>query len=111
LFLLEPAPFTSERFKEVATYLKETCGVRSAISLILFVSLCAAASARATGPHHPARGRSRCPSLRHPDKIRPHPHPRNSAPPWTSPPRLASLSLCPLCELSPLLSENFNFRL
>ena len=29
LFLLEPAPFTSERFKEVATYLKETCGVRS----------------------------------------------------------------------------------
>jgi hypothetical protein len=29
LLLLEPAPFTSERFKEVATYLKETCGVRS----------------------------------------------------------------------------------
>jgi hypothetical protein len=29
LFLLEPAPFTSERFKQVATYLKETCGVRS----------------------------------------------------------------------------------
>jgi alkylhydroperoxidase family enzyme len=29
LFLLEAAPFTSERFKEVATYLKETCGVRS----------------------------------------------------------------------------------
>jgi hypothetical protein len=29
LFLLEPAPFTSERFKEVATYLKEACGVRS----------------------------------------------------------------------------------
>src|SRR5579863_8190891 len=29
LLVLEPAPFTSERFKEVATYLKETCGVRS----------------------------------------------------------------------------------
>jgi glutamyl/glutaminyl-tRNA synthetase len=29
LLLLEPAPFTSERFKEVATYLKETCGLRS----------------------------------------------------------------------------------
>jgi hypothetical protein len=29
LLLLDPAPFTSERFKEVATYLKETCGVRS----------------------------------------------------------------------------------
>jgi hypothetical protein len=29
LFLLDAAPFTSERFKEVATYLKETCGVRS----------------------------------------------------------------------------------
>jgi hypothetical protein len=29
LLLLEPAPFTSERFKEIATYLKETCGVRS----------------------------------------------------------------------------------
>ena len=29
LLLLDPAPFTSERFKEVATYLKETCGIRS----------------------------------------------------------------------------------
>jgi hypothetical protein len=29
LLLLEPAPFTSERFKEVVTYLKETCGLRS----------------------------------------------------------------------------------
>ncbi|HET6929134.1 MAG TPA: hypothetical protein VFI45_02340 [Candidatus Acidoferrum sp.] len=29
LLVLEPTPFTSERFKEVATYLKETCGVRS----------------------------------------------------------------------------------
>src|SRR5260221_2383209 len=29
LLVLEPAPFTSERFKEVATYLKETCRVRS----------------------------------------------------------------------------------
>jgi hypothetical protein len=29
LLLLDPSPFTSERFKEVATYLKETCGVRS----------------------------------------------------------------------------------
>lgn len=29
MLVLEPAPFTSERFKEVATYLKETCGVRS----------------------------------------------------------------------------------
>ena len=29
LLVLDPAPFTSERFKEVATYLKETCGVRS----------------------------------------------------------------------------------
>ena len=29
LLVLEEAPFTSERFKEVATYLKETCGVRS----------------------------------------------------------------------------------
>src|SRR5882724_10747410 len=29
LLVLEPVPFTSERFKEVATYLKETCGVRS----------------------------------------------------------------------------------
>ena len=29
LLLLEPAPFTSERFKEVATYLKETCGLGS----------------------------------------------------------------------------------
>ena len=29
LLLLDPAPFTSARFKEVATYLKETCGVRS----------------------------------------------------------------------------------
>ena len=29
LLLLEPSPFTSERFKEVATYLKESCGVRS----------------------------------------------------------------------------------
>jgi glutamyl-tRNA synthetase/nondiscriminating glutamyl-tRNA synthetase len=29
LLVLEPTPFTSERFQEVATYLKETCGVRS----------------------------------------------------------------------------------
>jgi hypothetical protein len=29
LLLLEPSPFTSERFKEVATYLKEICVVRS----------------------------------------------------------------------------------
>jgi glutamyl/glutaminyl-tRNA synthetase len=29
LLVLEAAPFTSERFKEVATCLKETCGVRS----------------------------------------------------------------------------------
>lgn len=29
LLLLDPTPFTSERFKEVATHLKETCGLRS----------------------------------------------------------------------------------
>jgi glutamyl/glutaminyl-tRNA synthetase len=29
LLLLHPAPFTSERFKQVVTYLKETCGLRS----------------------------------------------------------------------------------
>ena len=29
LLLLDPAPFTSERFKQVVTYLKETCGLRS----------------------------------------------------------------------------------
>ena len=29
LLLLDPAPFTSERFKQIVTYLKETCGLRS----------------------------------------------------------------------------------
>lgn len=29
LLLLDPAPFTSERFKDIITYLKETCGLRS----------------------------------------------------------------------------------
>ena len=29
LLLLDPAPFTSERFKEIVTHLKETCGLRS----------------------------------------------------------------------------------
>jgi len=29
LLLLDPAPFTSERFKEIATHLKESCGLRS----------------------------------------------------------------------------------
>ncbi len=29
LLLLDPAPFNSERFKQIVTYLKETCGLRS----------------------------------------------------------------------------------
>jgi glutamyl/glutaminyl-tRNA synthetase len=29
LLLLDPSPFTSERFKQIVTYLKETCGLRS----------------------------------------------------------------------------------
>jgi glutamyl/glutaminyl-tRNA synthetase len=29
LLLLEPSPFTSERFKQIVTYLKESCGLRS----------------------------------------------------------------------------------
>jgi hypothetical protein len=29
LLLLDPGPFTSERFKQIVTYLKETCGLRS----------------------------------------------------------------------------------
>src|SRR6266404_2112292 len=29
LLLLAPAPFNSERFKQIVTYLKETCGLRS----------------------------------------------------------------------------------
>jgi len=29
LLLLDPAPFTSERFKEIVIHLKETCGLRS----------------------------------------------------------------------------------
>src|ERR1700686_384939 len=29
LLLLDPSPFTSERFKQIVPYLKETCGLRS----------------------------------------------------------------------------------